>query len=105
MSNAEDRSRAAVIAPVLLTDAQSAALFGISVRFFHELRAEAWMARPITLGPRLLRWHRAELEAAISKMPRLEQPKPEPAQLLKSRVARAKLTGNFAPMGAEAVPA
>ena len=79
--------------PVLLTDTQAAACLGVSVRKFHDLRSESWMCRPVVLGPRLLRWPRAELEAAVASMPRQATPGDEPAQLLRGRIERAKKTG------------
>lgn len=74
------------IAPVLLSEDQAAALFGVSVRKFGELRAEAWMPLPIALSPRYLKWSRVELEAAIEKMPRQSE-RVEPLQLAKGRAA------------------
>ena len=59
--------------PVLLNDEQSAACLGVSVRKFHELRQEPWMPLPVVLGPRLLRWPRAELERSVAEMPRQRQ--------------------------------
>jgi predicted DNA-binding transcriptional regulator AlpA len=82
----------ASIAPALFTDDQAAAFWGVSVRRFHELRAESWAPAPITLGPRLLRWSRAELEAAIAAMPRADK-RSEPAQLARARVERLKSSG------------
>ena len=79
--------------PVLLTDDQAAACLGVSVRKFHELRGEPWMVRPVVLGPRLLRWPRAELERSILDMPRQPAPGVEPAQLLRARIERQKRTG------------
>ena len=81
--------------PLLLTDEQSAAVLGVSVRRFHELRHEEFMPPPVVLGPRLLRWHHAEIEAAIAKMPRQAAAAAEPAQLLRVRVERAKRTGDL----------
>jgi predicted DNA-binding transcriptional regulator AlpA len=78
--------------PLLLSDKQAAALFGVSVRKFHEMRAEPWMARPVVLGPRLVRWSRTELECAVASMPRQTEAI-EPAQLLRARIERAKAFG------------
>ena len=77
----------------LLTAEQAAALLGVSVRSFHELRREAWMTQPVVLGPRLLRWPRAELEAAIARMPRQTTPGAEPAQLRRRRIESLKTRG------------
>jgi predicted DNA-binding transcriptional regulator AlpA len=81
---------------VLLTDDQAAALLGVSTRKFHDLRREPWMVQPVQLGPRLLRWPRAELEAAIARMPRQAAPGAEPAQLRRQRIERAKRDGCLA---------
>ena len=78
--------------PILLTDEQAAACIGVSVRKFHQLRAETWMPLPIVLGPRALRWARVELEEAVVKMPRQQKPAGEPLQLAKGRAARAGRT-------------
>lgn len=82
------------LAPVLLSEDQAAALFGVSVRKFAGMRSEPWMPVPITLGPRLLRWSRIELEAAVDAMPRQKAPASEPLQLqlAKVRAARAGRT-------------
>lgn len=79
--------------PVLLTDDQAAACLGVSVRKFHELRAEPWMVKPVMLGPRLLRWPRAELEQAIAAMPRQAQPQGEPARLRRGKIDAMKRRG------------
>jgi predicted DNA-binding transcriptional regulator AlpA len=94
--NDEDQARSAppsaalspIVLPILLTDDQSAQCLGVSVRKFHELRAEPWMPRPVCLGPRLLRWVRSELEQAAAAMPRQEAPAGEPAHLQRGREAR-----------------
>lgn len=81
------------ISPMLLTEEEAAALYGISERKFAELRGdEAFrLPKPIQLGPRLLRWSRAELEAAIANMPR-QRTATEPLQLAKARAARSGRT-------------
>lgn len=69
----------------LLNFRQGATLLGISIRSFHQLRAEPWFPAPLELGPRLLRWRRAELlEALATRAPRQTQ-RTEPAQLAGSR--------------------
>ncbi|MDB5957686.1 hypothetical protein [Ramlibacter sp.] len=75
--------------PILLTDEQSAAAFHVSKRKFHELQSEPWMPRPVALGPRLLRWSRTELEAAVARMPRQTE-RTEPAELARARIDRIK---------------
>lgn len=70
----------------LLNFKQAAALLGVSVRTFHALRAETWFPAPLELGPRLLRWRRAELlEALSAKAPR-QVARAEPQQLANARV-------------------
>lgn len=83
----------AFIAPILLDDEQSATALGTSVRKFHELRAEPWMPRPVVLGPRMLRWSRAELEAAVAHMPRQEAAANEPAHLRRGKIEALKRRG------------
>lgn len=86
-------------ARVLLSAADAArSVFGISLRKFQQLEHEPWFPRPVgVLGPRLKRYVRAELEAAVLNMPRREGPHaPEPTQLLRSRIERAKRTGVLA---------
>lgn len=74
---------------VLLNDAQAAQCMGISRRKFHELRYASYMPRPIVLGPRIVRWSRAELEQAVASMPRQGQAS-EPAQLRRGRIDSLK---------------
>lgn len=86
--------QAPMISPALLTDEQSADLLGISRRKFHELRAESWWpVQAVALGPRLLRWPRAELEQAIATMPRQQATGSEPAQLARARINAMKARG------------
>lgn len=85
----DSAGRSTGVAPILLTDAQAAECMGISRRKFHELRDEPWMEKPIVLGPRLLRWSRAALEAAIANMPR-QQSAEEPPQLRRARIEGMK---------------
>jgi predicted DNA-binding transcriptional regulator AlpA len=77
------------IPPILLADRQAAALLGVGVRTFHSMRDEPWMARPIVLGPRLVRWSRSELEEAVLRMPR-QGARSEPEELRRSRIERMK---------------
>ena len=91
--NGPSTDKASNFVPALLTDDQAAALWGISVRKFHELRAsEPWVPTPVILGPRLLRYVRTEIEAATASMPRATLPAAEPVQLLKARAKRATTT-------------
>ncbi len=82
-------SENSLVAPVLLTDAESAAFFNVGTRTFHALRSEPWMPRPVVLGPRLLRWSRPELEQAVAAMPRQTE-RSEPAQLARGKIDRLK---------------
>lgn len=76
---------------VLLTAAQAAReVFGVSERTFHVLRAEPWMPAPVLCGARMLRWVRAELEAAVVNMPRQVETAAEPAQLRRRRIEAMK---------------
>ena len=77
-------------AVVLLTSEQGARqVFGVSERKFHEFRREAWFtARPRLLGPRTVRWVRAELEQAALNIPTAQLS--EPARLLRGRVEKLK---------------
>jgi predicted DNA-binding transcriptional regulator AlpA len=81
----------------LLNFREAAALLGISVRSFHLLRAEAWFPAPLELGPRLLRWRRAELiEALAEKAPR-QVVRAEPHQLAGARGSVANSPADGAP--------
>lgn len=73
---------------LLLTEQQAAHALGVSHRKFQDLRDQDWCPKPIVLGPRLLRWARAELEQAIANMPR-QVMKAEP---LRERIKRLKRT-------------
>lgn len=84
-----ERPSTGTVAPILLTDKQAAALYGVGLTTFHELRNEPWMPRPRMLGPRLPRWSRSELEAAVVNMP-LQIERSEPAQLARRRIDRLK---------------
>jgi predicted DNA-binding transcriptional regulator AlpA len=79
------QSAAQLAGRILLDDFEAAACFGVSRRKFLELRNEPWMVKPVVLGPRLVRWPRAELEAAIANMPRQQEPT-EPASLRRARI-------------------
>jgi predicted DNA-binding transcriptional regulator AlpA len=80
---------------ILLTDDEGAAALGVSPRAFAKLMHEPWFPKPVVLGPRLKRHVRHELEAAVAAMPRQAAPASEPAQLLRGRIERAKLTGSL----------
>jgi predicted DNA-binding transcriptional regulator AlpA len=74
-------------AAALLTAAQAAAeVYGTSERTFHNMRKAGLIPPPVVLGPRLLRWVRNELEAAVQSMPRQHEPQAEPAQLRRRHI-------------------
>ena len=80
---------------MLLNERQVAEAFGVSCRKVAELRSAGMLPAPIELGPRLLKWPRAEIEAAIANWPRREAA-PEPRQLLRARIERTKKAGTLA---------
>lgn len=92
------------VEPALLDDPQAADFYNVGLRTFDEYQKEAaelrragqdhWLPVPIQLGPRTRRWSRAELEAAITRMPRQQAPAAEPLQLhlAKKRAASATNT-------------
>jgi predicted DNA-binding transcriptional regulator AlpA len=84
---------APIIAPALFTTDQAAAYLGMSEAKFHELRDEPWMCAPIALGPRLVRWARADLDSAIAAMPRRSTKPDEPVWLANARNDRSKASG------------
>lgn len=83
------------VSPVLLTEDEAAAVLGVSKRTFLNLRDAPWMPLAIVLGPRMHRYSVDELRAAVSNMPRQTQ-RTQPESLLRSRIERAKATGNLA---------
>jgi predicted DNA-binding transcriptional regulator AlpA len=76
--------------PVLLTAKQAAECWGVSERTFHALRASGLTPTPIALGPRLLRWARAEIEAGVASLPRQAEAAPMPSQLLRGKIDKIK---------------
>ncbi len=87
-------SRSASVAPVLLTEDEAAAALGVSRRTFQNLCGEAYMPRAIVLGPRLHRYSLDELRAAVASMPRQTE-RIQPESLLRTRIERAKQTGDL----------
>lgn len=71
----------------LLNFREAAALLGVSVRSFHMLRAESWFPTPLELGPRLLRWRRAELVQALAEKAPRQVSRAEPPHLANAREA------------------
>lgn len=78
----------------LLTDEQAAReVLGMSARKFADVMKAPWMPKPVVLGPRMRRWVRSELEAAILNAPRQDSPGGEPAQLRRAKIERMKARG------------
>lgn len=75
----------AVSVRMLLSEKEAAFLWGMSERKFADLCKEPWMPKPLELGPRLLRWSRAELDAAVANMPR-KSARTVPTELAARRV-------------------
>lgn len=78
--------------PLLLNEGQAAALFGVGRRKFHDLRQQPWFVEVCTaveLGPRALRWHRAELLAAAMNAPRRVK-QSEPTAFVAARDRKTK---------------
>ncbi len=75
------------VGPTLLTIGQAARVLGVSERRFHQLRDEAWMPRPVALSSKVIRWVRAELEAAVVAAPR-QSKQAEPVTLAEGRRRR-----------------
>jgi predicted DNA-binding transcriptional regulator AlpA len=92
--NVPNDRKAGTTAPALLTAEQAAReVYGTSERTFHKMRAAGLVPPAVVLGPRLLRWVRSELEAAVAAMPRQAAPASEPHQLLRKRVEALKSSG------------
>ena len=81
--------------PLLVPLKSAAAIWGVSCGTFHRLRREGRVPEPVELGPRALRWVVADLQQAIAQMPRKTTASQEPAQLLRTRIERAKKTGDL----------
>ena len=81
--------------PALLNVAQAAQYLGVSERAFHYMRTRAQVPPPVQLAPRVLRWARDDLDAAIAALPR-QQTRAEPVNLLRGRIERAKRLGTLA---------
>jgi predicted DNA-binding transcriptional regulator AlpA len=95
LSSQERKGQA--LGPALLTAEQAAReVYGTSERTFHKMREAGLVPPAVVLGPRLLRWVRSELEAAVQAMPRQQQPASEPPQLLRSKIERLKRTAQAA---------
>jgi predicted DNA-binding transcriptional regulator AlpA len=86
--------RSTSIAPVLLTEDEAAAAYGVSRRTFQSLCGEPYMPRAIVLGPRLHRYSLDELRAAVASMPRQTE-RTQPEGLLRTRIERAKRNGDL----------
>jgi predicted DNA-binding transcriptional regulator AlpA len=74
---------------LLLSDHEGAALLGVGLTSFHQLRSQPFFPKPVILSRRTVKWSRHDLEAAIANMPRQELAS-EPHQLLRARVEKFK---------------
>jgi predicted DNA-binding transcriptional regulator AlpA len=72
-------------APAFVSATEGAALLGVSLRRYNELRAEPWFPKAIDLGPRSLRWRTDELMDAISRRAPRVKFLEEPRRLAKAR--------------------
>lgn len=85
---AAGRRGAPSLAPVprlLLDRHELAAALGLSARTVEELMDEPWFPVARQLGPRLLRWHVAEVEEAIARMPLRQK-----QEAVRARIQRLK---------------
>ena len=88
-----DAPMVATIAPVekaLLTAFDCSLLLNVSVRRFHELRTT--LPAPVSLGPRCVRWRRADLLDWVARLPAAAAA-PEPVQLARGKAARRGTPG------------
>lgn len=91
---ARRRSPVQATGSALLTDEQAAReIFAVSPRTFADVMKQAWMPQPIILGPRMRRWSRAELEAAIASAPRQTAMASEPERLRRGKIDAMKARG------------
>jgi predicted DNA-binding transcriptional regulator AlpA len=88
-----ERKGAAPTQALLTAEQAAREVYGICERTFHKMRAAGLVPPAVVLGPRMLRWVRSELEAAVQAMPRQPQPETEPAQLLRRRIDAMKTGG------------
>lgn len=72
---------------------QASALLGVSERTFHNLRDKGLLPDPIEFSRRCIRWPRAELIDAITKMAPRQTAKVEPEHLVRARAARRDVNG------------
>jgi len=78
--------RDAEISPELLTARQTARLLGVSIRALHYKRDD--LPAAIVLGPKCVRWRRADLIAFVEGLPAGNQARTEPPQLAAARHKR-----------------
>jgi len=63
----------------------------VSERTARKIVAAPWMADPIELGARVLRWDEAEVDEALAnRAPRRAEPSAEPQQLTRGKIERLK---------------
>jgi predicted DNA-binding transcriptional regulator AlpA len=74
----------------LLTFAQLREKLNVSERTARKIVAAPWMADPIELGSRVLRWDETEVDEALAnRAPRRAEPAAEPLQLTRGKAAKA----------------
>jgi predicted DNA-binding transcriptional regulator AlpA len=76
----------APVVPELLNARQAAALLGVSLRTLHNRRRE--LPPAIILGPKCIRWRRADLVAWVAGLQPGDTERREPAQLIAARARR-----------------
>lgn len=74
--------------PAFLNFKQLCAVFGVSERKGHQLRAEPWFPKPFEFGPRCLKWAQDEAVEAAKRCAPRKADRAEPQQLAAARVER-----------------
>lgn len=74
--------------PLLLSAPESAAMLGMSVRRFHQLRHS--LPQPVVLGARHVRWRLADLVTWVESLSANTTARAEPPQLQAGRAARKR---------------
>lgn len=72
----------------LLSRKELAQYLGMSERATYTVTSAAWFCTPVVISPRLLKWRREEVDAALASAPRRPVQAEEPAQLRRARVKR-----------------
>lgn len=82
----EHPQRVSAPEPLLLTATEAARLLGMSVRQFHKLRPQ--LPAPVVLGPRHVRWRRADMCDWVAALDAESSARPEPTQLRAGKVRK-----------------